>query len=324
MSTPPIAGSRLAVGRRAAVAGSLAAVLSGCRGGSPPSSSTGSGGPASATTSAAEGASQGATAGPLRWANWPAYIDRRGGQRPTLDRFVAQSGIEVDYAVPIKDNAAFLDTVGDRLAARADIGYDLITLTTWAAARLVADGNVQAFGPIEHGDRVISALASPPWDPEQRFAMPWQAGLTGIAYDARSVDRAIGSVAELVERRDLAGRVGLLTEWNDTLGMVLLAQGRDLADLSADLIRESLDYVRERAAAGQFRGYYGNEYLGALHRGELAACLAWSGDILQAQLSNPYLKFVVPEEGLLIWSDDLLVPAASTRSAEVAALVDYY
>ncbi len=262
--------------------------------------------------------------GPIRWANWPAYIDRDGKRRPTLSDFVRESGIEVDYATPINDNVEFLATIDDKLGAGTDVGYDLITLTTWAAARLVAAGQVQPFGPVPHGDLVISALASPAWDPEQRFSLPWQSGLTGIAYDARKVDRAISSIAELFERPDLAGGVGLLTELNDTLGMALLAQGRDLADLSEDMIGEGLDYLRARGEAGQFRGYYGNDFMPALKRGELVAATAWSGDVLQAQFDNPYLKFVVPDEGLLIWSDNLLVPAGSEQAGAVAALVDYY
>lgn len=262
--------------------------------------------------------------GPIRWANWPAYIDKRGTHKPTLEEFIRRSGIDVTYTTPINDNQEFLDAIVDPLQSGTDVGYDVITMTSWASARLITAGQVQPFGPVPNSGNVISALATPSWDPEQRFTMPWQSGLTGIAYDARRVDRAIGSIAELFERPDLAGNVGMLLEWNDTLGMALLAQGRDLNDLSADMISEALDYLGSRTRAGQFAGFYGNDFMPALERGELVASLAWSGDVLQKQLQNPYLKFVVPEEGLLIWSDDLLVPAGSEQAGAVAALADYY
>ena len=191
------------------------------------------------------------------------------------------------------------------------MGADVITVTNWMAARLVQDGLVQPMPGIPHAGNLIDALAEPAYDPDREYSMPWQAGLTGVAYDARSVNRAIGSIAELFTRDDLRGRVGLLTEYSDTIGMVLLSQGRDLAALSTTDVDNALDFLdtggRRRVGRRLLRQ--------RLHRrprtGEVAACLAWSGDVLQAQLRNPYLKFVVPEEGMTIWSDDLLVPVAS-------------
>lgn len=288
------------------------AACSGDRAGDGPSGSASpSPSGSSATTAAATG--------PLVWANWPAYI-----AKATLTDFQRDSGITVDYQTPINDNVEFLGEVGERLAAGEPIGYDVITLTSWVTAQLVDEGALQPFGPVEGAERVISSLASPNWDPEQRFSMPWQAGLTGIAYDARRVDRAIGSIAELFERPDLEGGVGMLTELSDTLGMVLLGQGHDLSDLSEDDLDASMDYLDRLAGSGRFAGFYGNEYLKGLRDGSLAATLAWSGDVLQEQLKNPYLKFVVPEEGLLIWSDDLLVPRGSTQAGAVAQLAAYY
>lgn len=257
--------------------------------------------------------------GPIVWANWPAYISKS-----TLKDFQRDSGIAVDYQTPINDNREFLADVGDGLTAGTDTGFDVITMTSWVTAQLVGQGALQPFGPVAGAERVISSLAGPNWDPEQRYSMPWQAGLTGIAYDARRVDRAIGSIAELFERRDLAGGVGMLTELADTVGMVLLGRGHDLTDLAEDDLDEAMDFLGSRADAGQFAGFFGNDFMRGLRNGELAASLAWSGDVLQEQLKNPYLKFVVPEEGLLIWSDDLLVPRASTQAGAVAALAEYY
>lgn len=295
------------------VAGLGALGLSGCTGSDDGAGAEPRRSPATATVSPA------AATGPIVWANWPAYI-----AKSTLKGFRDSSGIKVDYKTPINDNDEFLDVIGDGLDAHKPIGYDVITMTSWVTAQLLDKGVLQPFGPVDGADRVISSLATPNWDPEQRYSMPWQAGLTGIAYDARRVDRAIGSIAELFERKDLAGGVGLLTELSDTLGMVLLGQGRSLNDLSEADLDDSIDYLRSRSSAGQFAGFYGNDFMKGLRKGTLAASLAWSGDVLQEQLKNPYLKFVVPEEGLLIWSDDLLVPRGSTQAAAVAELASYY
>lgn len=303
--------------RRGLLAGLGAAGLAACSGAGSGDATKASGAPSASSTLATSPTVL--SNGPIAWANWPAYI-----AKSTLKEFQRESGITVDYQTPINDNVEFLGVVGDQLAAGDPIGFDIITMTSWVTAQLIDEGALQPFGPVAGAERVISSLATPNWDPEQRFSMPWQAGLTGIAYDARRVDRAIGSIAELFERKDLAGGVGMLTELSDTLGMVLLGQGHDLTDLSEDDLNESMDLLGQLADSAQFAGFYGNDYLKGLRKGTLAASLAWSGDVLQEQLKNPYLKFVVPEEGLLIWSDDLLVPRGSQQAGAVATLAEYY
>lgn len=315
------------VGRvaRRTVLGLAGAALVGCSGGD--GGSTAPTGTAPSATPTAT--STFATAAPgdraLVWATWPDYIDvDEEGGRPTLAAFSAQSGIAVTYEEVIEDNDEYVDSVRDALEAGEPIGADIVTLTTWMAATLVQEGRMQPFGPGESAARVIPALAAPAWDPEQAYSVPWQAGLTGIAYDARQVDRAIGSVTELLTREDLRGRIGLLTDFSDTVGMALLARGVALATASETDVADAIASLREQQEQGVFVGFYGNEYLDALADGSVVASLAWSGDILQAQADNPYLKFVVPEEGLVIWADNLLVPAGSAQAEAARILADYY
>ncbi len=277
-----------------------------------------------ASPSPSSGATDRPAARALTWAQWPDYIDADGDTRPTLDAFSQATGIAVDYREVINDNAEYVDGIDAALRAGEPIGADVVTLTGWMAGRLVLADLMQPIGPLENAGNLISALARPDWDPEQRYSMPWQAGLTGIAYDARRVDRAIGSVTELFERPDLAGRVGMLTEFPDSVGMAMLALGKDLSAGSVVDAADAVGYLAELDADGRFVGFYGNDVMRALRRGRVDAALAWSGDVIQAQLTNPYLKFVMPEEGLMIWSDNLLVPRASTAGSAVARLVDYY
>ncbi|KAF0834407.1 ABC transporter substrate-binding protein [Ornithinibacter aureus] len=262
----------------------------------------------------------------LVWATWPEYIDvdDSGSQRPSLDRFTAETGIPVTYEEVIEDNEEYVATIADDLAAKRPVGADILTLTTWMTARLARSGQLQPFGPVPNAKNLIPALAAPDWDPQQRLSLPWQAGLTGITYDARRVGRAIGSVEELFTRPDLKGKVGFFTDFNDSIGLTLRSQGNDLATATPDDVSAATALLRDATERGQIAGFYGNDYLEALDSGALVASLGWSGDILQAQADNPYLKFVPPEEGLVIWSDNLVVPAGSLQAATVTALADYY
>jgi spermidine/putrescine transport system substrate-binding protein len=301
-----------------------AALLAACSG-----HDSGSPRPGAQGSSAGQRSTATATApGPLVWSNWPDYIDvrKKTPRHPTLAAFTASSGIDVTYREVINDNVQYVDTIADNLQARRPVDTDLMVLTSWMAARLVRAHELQPLdrSAMPHARNLIGALSSPSWDPGRRFSMPWQAGLTGIAYDATKVGRAVGRVGELLHRKDLHGRVGFLTEYEDTVGLVALAGGADLTDLSVSDVEQAIDTIDATQRSGQVRHFYGNEFVKALKQGEVAACLAWSGDVLQAQLDNPDIKFVVPEEGLLIWSDDFLVPSASSRSRPAAELIDWF
>jgi spermidine/putrescine transport system substrate-binding protein len=311
--------------RRAALGLLGAAALAGC-------SATSNGTAARGTTSRSPSATSSPTSSAgntVVWSNWPDYIDvrKKPPQHPTLASFTQATGVHVDYKEDIEDNLEYVNSINTKLRAHQPVGTDLMVLTSWMAARLVRDREVQRLDQTlmpTATKNLIGALASPSWDPGRRYSMPWQAGLTGIAYDATKVERAIGSVKELFTRSDLKGRVGLLTEFDDTVGLAALSDGADLTDLSVSDVEKALDTLDAAQSGGQIHSFYDNGYIKALKSGSIIACLAWSGDVLQAQLTNPNIKFVAPEEGLLIWSDDFLVPAASQNGKNAAHLINYF
>jgi spermidine/putrescine transport system substrate-binding protein len=318
---PPARG----ISRRALLTLFGAAALAGCSAGSDSTA----GRPRSSRSPSASATASGSADKTLTWSNWPNYIDvrKKAPKHPTLAAFTAQTGVQVDYREVIEDNASYVATINTALREHRPVDTDLMVLTSWMSARLVGAREVQqldlALMPTATKN-LIGALANPSWDPGRRYSMPWQAGLTGIAYDATKVDRAIGSISELLTRKDLAGRVSLLTEFNDTVGAAALVGGADLTDLTVADVEKALDIIRTSQSSGQVRHFYGNEFIKALKSGTVAACLAWSGDVLQAQLTNPNIKFVAPEEGLLIWSDDFLVPTASVHGTQAAHLINWF
>lgn len=264
--------------------------------------------------------------GRIVWGNWPDYIDVDGARRPTLSAFTGATGIEVRYAEVINDNESFVKRIDGRLRAKRWTGYDVVALTGWMAARLARAGQLEPLVPalMPNTRRLLPALSRPDWDGTLQLSRPWQAGLTGIAYNADKVTRPVSSVRELMTRRDLRGGVALLSEFNDTVGMLMLGRGSDPTDFLPGEAESAIEQVAAARRSGQVARIAGNDYIDRLQRGELLACLAWSGDVIQAQASNPLLKFVVPEEGLMIWADHMVAPVGGKHVAEVSRLIDYY
>ena len=261
----------------------------------------------------------------LMFSNWPEYIDVKGKKMPTLEAFEAETGIDVTYNTDINSNNEFFGKIQNQLGACESIGRDIVVLTDWMAQRLVDLGWLQK---LDHDNlsnvdaNLLANLKSPEWDPNRDYSVPWQSGFTGIAYNKKVIDKPVGSFEELLTRPDLKGKVSLLDEMRDTMGFMLAVIGADPADFDQADWEEAIERLETVVADGQIRSFTGNDYLQDLANGDLLAAEAWSGDIMA--MENPDIAWVVPEEGLNLWSDNMLVPNKAEHKTNAELLMNHY
>ena len=269
------------------------------------------------------------SARPLTWASWPLYLDQddAGTSYPTLDAFTEQTGIEVAYREVVEDNAEFTATVAGALAAGSDPGYDLVTLTDWMAATWIRQGWVARLdrSAMPNTANISPSLASVDFDLGRTQSLTWQSGFAGIAWDTRALPKGLRSVSDLWQPA-LKGRVDVLSEMRDTMGLLLLEDGVDPAGEWDDTPWvAALDVLTEQVASGQVHRVTGNDYTDDLVSGDAVAAIAWSGDIAALNYDEPgRFQFAIPEAGGTLWSDNLLVPAHSPHVADAQRLIDYY
>src|SRR5690606_38697725 len=126
---------------------------------------------------------------------------------------------------------------------------------------------------IPNAANIDPALASPGYDPERRYSLPWRSGIAGIAYDPGLTGREVTSVEDLFDPA-FAGRVGFLTEMRDSVGLVMLALGADVQQPTFEAAAPAFERIEEAVASGQIRAFYGNEFVNDLVAGNLAICVA--------------------------------------------------
>jgi spermidine/putrescine transport system substrate-binding protein len=263
----------------------------------------------------------------LSIAQWPLYIDpgKKGAQSPTLAAFEQESGIDVTYRENINDNAAFFGKLLPLMSADQDPGYDLITLSDWVVIKMDRLGWLS---PIDHDAlptvtaNISPAFADPAYDPGNAHSIPWQGGITGIAYDPSKTGRPLTAFSDLWDPA-FAGHVGMLTEMVDTMNLTLMSLGVDIQNATSDDVARAQEKLIEQRDAGIVRQYYGQDYTRALSEGDVWATMAWSGDVLQLQLSNPDLRFVVPEEGGILWVTPMEILRTSQHPADAHAFLDF-
>ena len=267
--------------------------------------------------------------GELDFANWPAYIDKRHEHGevvyPTLERFTKKTGIEVNYQQVIEDVEGFFSRIQPDLAAGQDTGWDLMVLTfSPTLARMMELGYLT---PLDHSylpnfnKYCGEFFRGSSYDPDNEFTAPWQAGFTGIGYNIELTGREITSFEDLYDP-EFKGKIGMFGDNLDLPNLALLGIGVKPEESTPEDWRAAADKLKEQQPL--VRKYYTQDYLGPLTNGDLALTMAWSGDVLNLQAyGSPEMRFVIPEEGGLFWTDNMCIPAKAAHPVDAIKMMDY-
>ncbi|MGW4245809.1 ABC transporter substrate-binding protein [Nocardia sp. NPDC004722] len=265
----------------------------------------------------------------LNFSNWPGYLDEQPGNaemHPTMAEFTAKTGIKVSYVADINDNNEFWGKVSAELTACKSIQRDLMVLSDSTAVRVVRQGYTQPLDLAKLPNFVKNLhpmLRGSVVDPQNNRMVPWQSGLVGIGVNT-NVTKEVRTIDELLTRPDLKGKVVCLTEMPDTMGLMLRSVGKSAAQFSDADYDNALAKLQKAVQSGHVRKFTGNEYVQDLAKGDIAACMAWSGDVIQLAAQDPKIKFISPDEGAMLYSDEALIPITSSHAANAMALLDHY
>ena len=320
------------VSRRSAMMGaaglSAAAFLAACGSeGRNPSTPNATGGGAAPSAKAAQDMSD--TEKVVNWSNWTEYIDVTddGKSRPSIDAFTKATGIKVNYTEDYLDNDEFYAKVRPLLEGGQDTGRDIWCSTDWMVARLIRQGYVQKLdmANIPNSKNLNDSLKNVEFDPGRAHSLPWQSGFAGIAYNPKATGgKKVESVGQLLTDPALKGKVTLLTEMVDTMGLVLLELGKDPAKFTDADFDSALQMIQKAKDSGQILRFTGNEYTDGLAKGDIAACMAWTGDVVQLQFDNEDVQYALPDKGFMLWSDNFVIPAMARHKKNAELLINHY
>ena len=292
----------------------------------------GIGGVGAAGALAACGSSEGsgASGDAIRWGNWPLYLDFDEANKtyPTLDKFTESTGIDVKYFEDYNDNDEFFGKVQAQLKLGEDIGYDVVTPTDWMAARWIRLGYTQKFdvANVPNKVNILDSLASPSFDPKREQSLTWQGIMAGFGWNTEKNPKGIHTLDELFAPQN-KGKIVVLSEMRDTIGIILRSQGVDLQTVTEDQFMNAVDFMAKKIADGWIRGVKGNEYAEDLTSGDATAVIGWSGDMFILKSENEgKFDFAIPESGGTISGDNLMIPSTVSAEGKVNAekLINFY
>jgi spermidine/putrescine transport system substrate-binding protein len=250
----------------------------------------------------------------ITFSNWPLYIDvdEKTKTHPSLVQFQNHYHVHVKYLEDINDNDSFFGKIEGPLSQGQSIGRDLIVMTDSSGlpGRMIELGWLEKLdkSAIPNIKNLQPTQAHPNWDPNRDYSLPWQSGMTGIGYDPKLVGGDITSLKDLLTNPKLKGKITMLTEMSDSIGATMLMNGDDPSKVTDATFNKAIDTLKSAVSSGQIRQFTGNDYAPLLAKGDIYACLAWSGDMVQLQADHPGLKWVLPDTGGMIWTDNMLIP----------------
>jgi spermidine/putrescine transport system substrate-binding protein len=265
----------------------------------------------------------------LNFANWPLYIDQDEGnppKSPTLEQFTAKYGTKVNYVEAVNDNDSFFGTIQPPLQAGQDTGWDLIVLTDWMAARLIRLGWVETIDTANTPNFVANlqdVYKGVAWDPDTNLRAPWQSGMTGLGFDEATTGALTSLNAFWTDDPRWKGKVWFLTEMRDTVGISLLRLGYAPEGFTRAQADEAFAAIQTAVDDGIVRSFLGNDFKEGLVKGDLVLGTAWSGDIIQAALEKETLRFVIPDEGGTLWTDNMQIPKGAAHKYTAELMIDW-
>jgi spermidine/putrescine transport system substrate-binding protein len=252
----------------------------------------------------------------VRVSNAPLSIDDS-----TPAAFEKGSGIFLRYH-EYDDPAAYERTAAVKLRAHDDIGADVVVLPDHQTAQLIEGGWVRPLPAAAARRRVLPAFANPHFDPGRRYSLPWTSTMVGLAYDRRYVREPIRSAGALFDAT-FAGKVVLSADAEATLGLVALASGHDPAKITEAEASAAVQRVRAAVGGGQVRSFATTEYVDDLVSQRAMLAVARADAIKDAIQIYPTLAFVVPTEGGLLESTNMVVPNTARNVDEAADFIEY-
>jgi spermidine/putrescine-binding protein len=247
--------------------------------------------------------------------NWSDYID------PVIyEEFEEEFGIKV-----IEDTFSSNEDLLAKLQAGAT-GYDIIVPSDYMV-KIMTELDLLAeinYDNVPNFANIDEIFKDPPYDPENKYSIPYQWGTTGIGYDANVFEEPPDTWAYIFDpdlAGQYAGRMTMLNDSREVIGAALKYLGYPLNSTDEQQLEEAKQLLLQQK---EWVASYDSEAFGDLiASGDAVIGHGWSGGYFMAAVEADNVWYVIPEEGGVIWTDNLAIPKTAPSQYTAEVLINY-
>ena len=234
----------------------------------------------------------------------------------TIPGFERETGIRVTV-----DTYESNEEMAAKLLAGAQ-GYDVIVPSSYILPSLVGAGLLLQLpgGALTNLGNVAPMFQGGAANPHPDFAVPYQWGLTGIAWRRDKLPVLPATWGVFLDSSH-AGRMTMMDDGREVLGAMLRYRGHSINSTDPEELRQAR--TDALAARPNLQAFVSAPVKGQLVAGDVWVAQMWNGDAAQARMEAPGIEFLVPKEGSTIWTDFLAIPANAPNVSEALRFIDY-
>lgn len=243
--------------------------------------------------------------------NWFDYIGET-----TLADFEKQFGVKVNY-----DTYDSNDALLAKLQAGAT-GYDVIVPSDYMVRIMIKEGMLAPLDMenIPNFKNIDPRFHKPPYDPENKYSVPYQWGTTGFAYNKKYIKEKLDSWSALFDER-YKGKITMLNEARDVIGSVLKYLGYSVNSRKEEELAKAKELLIKQKPL--IKAYTSDQAKPMLISEESWISHIYSGDAFAAASENEAIQYVIPKEGSTIWTDNMCIPQSAPHKYTAEVFINY-
>lgn len=242
--------------------------------------------------------------------NWPYYLDQE-----TISKFEKEYNCKVNY----KEFPSNEDLLND--IENSTTKWDVIYPSDYMVEIMVNKNLVSKLDKdkLTNFQNLNNSFLHKNYDKSNDFSIPFSWGVTGIGYNKTKIS-APTSFNDLFDEK-YKGKIALLDDVRFTIGMALIRKGYSINTRDEKILAEILNDLRDQKSI--VKAYNSENYVDLLKSGEVDLLYGYSPDIIQSIPENPNLEFVIPQEGGVLYIDNMCIPAKSDNKELAYKFIDF-
>lgn len=274
-------------------------------------------GPQVEAGSATQPAGQGSAAAPgkklsgvLNLYIWSEYIPPA-----VLEEFTKRTGVKVNV-----DNYDSNETLLQKLQSGV-VDYDLCVPTDYMIKILIDQKLLRQVGPVPNLKNIDPRFLKRPFDPQQRFSVPYLWGTTGVGYNKEVITRPVDSWAAMFDPAN-KGKILMLDDMRECFAAALKSMGKSLNSTNEADIKAAAELLKKQKAL--VKTYNSGDYDNILASGDVALAQGYNGQIAKLAAKEPAkFAYVIPKEGTTWSMDALCIPVKAQNPDAAIAFINF-
>jgi spermidine/putrescine-binding protein len=233
-----------------------------------------------------------------------------------------QECFELVYGVKVnRDEYSANEEMYAKLSA-GGTSYDLVQPTDYIVGPMIRTGLLQELdqSKLPALKNFNPSYLNLPFDPGNKYTIPYQAGTDAIVYNSDTVPNAPTSWEDLW-KPEYAGKLIMLDDSRAVIGATLLTLGYDVNTKDPKQLEEAKAKLAKLVPG--VKAFDSDSPKTALIAGDVDLGMTWTGEAVLAQQEKPSIQYVYPSEGALFWQDNWAMPKDAPHQDAAYAWLNY-